>query len=54
MLENLLVAAIVVIVLWIIILLIFLAVSRKQPDVRSQMQALEEQLNHAENDPKTR
>jgi hypothetical protein len=53
MLENLLVAAAVVIILWIIILLIFLAVARKQPDVRSQMQALDDQLNRAENDPKT-
>jgi hypothetical protein len=54
MLESLLVVAMVVIILWVIILLIFLTVSRKQPDVRSQMQALDDQLNRAENDPKTR
>lgn len=54
MLENLLVVAVVVIILWIIILLLFLAVSRKQPDVRSQMQTLDEQLNRAEKDHKAR
>ncbi len=54
MLENLLIVAAVVIILWIIILLLFLAVSRKQPNVRSQMQALDEQLTRAEKDLKAR
>jgi hypothetical protein len=48
MLENLLVAAIVVIVLWILILGIFLFISRKQPDVQAQMKLLDEQLDKAE------
>lgn len=48
MLQNLTVAALIVVVLWVIILVLYLAVSRRQPDVAAQMRALEEELNRTE------
>lgn len=45
--NNLLLAAAVVVILWIIILGLYLAITRKQPDLQAQMKALEEQLNEA-------
>lgn len=39
------IAAIIVVVLWIIILGLYLATMRRQPELRSQMEALDEQLN---------
>ena len=48
MLQNLLVAMLVVVVLWIIILVLYMTISRRQPDVAAQLKALEEQLDQAE------
>lgn len=42
------IAIIVVIVFWIIILGLYLATARRQPDLRTQMQALDEQLDKLE------
>lgn len=46
-LNNLLLATIFVIILWIVILGLYLAITRKQPDLQAQMKALDEQLNEA-------
>jgi cell division protein FtsL len=54
MLENLLVVAVVVIILWVLILVVFLTISRKQPDVQAEMKNLDEQLSRAEQDSKPR
>ncbi len=48
MLQNLTIAALVVAILWIVILVLYLAVSRRQPDVAAQMRTLEEQLDQTE------
>lgn len=42
------IAIFIVIVLWVIILGLYLATTRRQPDLRSQMQALDEQLGELE------
>ena len=49
-LNNLLLAVIVVIILWIVILGLYLALTRKQPDLQAQMKALDEQLNEVGRD----
>jgi cell division protein FtsL len=54
MLENLLVATVVVVILWVLILAVFLTISRKQPDVQAEMKELDEQLSQAEQDTKPR
>lgn len=48
MLENLMIVALIVIVFWLIILGIFLVISRRQPGVRAEMEALDEQLAKSE------
>lgn len=52
MFENLLVVALVVIILWVIIIGLFLLVSRRQPDVQTQIKEVEEQLNKVESKTK--
>lgn len=48
--NALLIAALIVIVLWVVILILFLITTRRQPDLRSQMQTLDDQLNKLENE----
>ena len=48
MLQNLMIATIVVAILWVIILVLYVTVSRRQPDVAAQLKALEDQLEQAE------
>jgi hypothetical protein len=48
MLQSLAVAAVVVVILWVLILGLYLLISRRQPDVATQMKALDEQLSRAE------
>lgn len=54
MLQNLMVAALIVIVLWVLILGIYLVVARRQGDVAAQMKALEAQLDQAEREAEQR
>ncbi|HRO90168.1 MAG TPA: hypothetical protein PLC06_06695 [Promineifilum sp.] len=42
------IAALIVIVLWTLIIGIFLTVSRRQPDVQTQIKAVEERLDSIE------
>ncbi|MFO7662289.1 MAG: hypothetical protein R6X18_06805 [Chloroflexota bacterium] len=44
MVDNLFVVAALVIILWIIILGIFLVVSRRQPDIAGEIEAVEKTL----------
>lgn len=46
--NNLLLVTAVVVILWIIILGLYLAITRKQPDLQAQMRVLEEQLDEAD------
>ncbi len=48
--NTLWIAFILVVVLWVIILGLYLNTTRRQPDLRSQMQALDEQLAGLEKD----
>ena len=48
MFQNLMLVAAVVVVLWLIIFGLYLALSRRQPDIAAQMKALEDQLDRAE------
>lgn len=54
MLNNLIIAAIIVVVLWVIILGIYLVLSRQQPNVQAQMRAIDEQLDKVERDARQR
>jgi len=42
------IAALIVVVLWVIILGLYLTTTRRQPELRSQMETLDEQLNKLE------
>lgn len=46
--NTLWIAFIMVVVLWVIILGLYLNTTRRQPDLRSQMQVLDEQLTWLE------
>jgi hypothetical protein len=48
MLNSLLFSALVVVGIWILIMAIFLIVSRRQPDVAAQIEAIEDKLNREE------
>lgn len=48
MFGNLIVAALIVIILWALIIWVFLTVSRRQPDVQTQIKAVEERLDSIE------
>lgn len=48
MLQNLVVAAIIVVILWVIIMGLYLVIARRQPDVAKDMKALDEQLERVE------
>lgn len=50
MLENLMIAALVVVALWVIIIALYLTLARRQPDIAEQMKALEAQLDRVEQD----
>lgn len=50
--NGLLIPTLIVIIFWIAILLLFLAISRKQPDVQGQMKNLEDQLDKSEKEGK--
>lgn len=48
---NLTLAALIVVAIWIAILAVYLAVSRRQPNLADQMHSVDEQLKAAESSP---
>ncbi len=48
--NTLWIAALIVLILWIIILALYLANTNRQPDLRSQMQTLDDQLDRLESE----
>ncbi len=48
MLENLTIVALIVIIFWLIILGVFIVIARRQPNVQTDLKALDEQLEQSE------